>query len=37
MNITAQINNLEEHQMIWHGVCWWLYPDIMIALGDNNV
>lgn len=27
--ITVINNTLAEHQLIWHGVCVWLYSDLM--------
>lgn len=34
-NIIAQINNWAEHQLIWHGVCVWLYSDL-ISNAENR-
>jgi len=34
-HIIRQINDWSEHQLIWHGVCVWIYPDLMSRMENR--
>ena len=36
MNIDAQINSTLEHMLIWHGVCCWMFPELMAELESKR-
>lgn len=35
LEIIRHNNNIQEHQLIWHGVVVWLYPDLISRLENR--